>query len=71
MPLAAHARWAGADLVVDALLGHPTQPDAPLLRASVQAAVADEAAAEALGERAAALLHDRGAAPYLQAAAAA
>ena len=71
MPLAAHARWAGADLVVDALLGHPTRPDAPLLRAGVRGAAADEAAAEALGERAAAQLRDRGAAPYLQAAEAA
>ena len=71
MPLAAHARWQGSLLRVDALLGHPQQAALPLLRASAEAPVTDEAAAEALGERAAALLREQGAAPYLQAAAAA
>jgi hydroxymethylbilane synthase len=71
MPLAAHGQWIGAKLCVDAVLGHPQQPGLPLLRASVEGPVADDAAAEALGERAAALLRERGAAPYLQAAAAA
>ncbi|MBK6864964.1 MAG: hydroxymethylbilane synthase [Ideonella sp.] len=71
MPLAAHARWQGSLLRVDTLLGHPQQAALPLLRASAEAPVADEAAAEALGERAAALLREQGAAPYLQAAAAA
>ena len=68
MPLAAHASWSGASLTLAAAVGHPERVDAPLLRASVAADVADAAAAEALGTRAAAELLAHGAAPYLAAA---
>jgi hydroxymethylbilane synthase len=71
MPLAAHARWVDGGLQVDALLGHPLDATQPLLRTSTQADVLDESSAEALGERAAAQLRAQGAAPYLEAAAAA
>ena len=72
MPLAAHARWSAAGaLQLDALLGHPSDASQPLLRASLAGPVADERAAEALGERVAAALRAQGAAPYLDAAAAA
>jgi len=71
MPLAAHACWQGDVMQVDALLGHPQDATLPLLRARVQGPATDAAEAEALGLRAAALLRERGAAPYLQAAAAA
>lgn len=69
MPLAAHARFDGGVLRLDALLGDP-QPDAhgrrrPLLRARVDATVADAAQAAALGERAAQALRAQGAAAYL------
>jgi hydroxymethylbilane synthase len=67
MPLAAHASWDGDALVLGAALGHPTQPASPLLRATVRGAVTTEAAARALGEKAAAALHAQGAAPYLAA----
>ncbi len=65
MPLAAHASWHGASLVLRAALGHPQQPLAPLLRAEVSAEVADDAQARALGERAAAAIRTLGAADYL------
>ncbi|HEV7577333.1 MAG TPA: hydroxymethylbilane synthase [Caldimonas sp.] len=68
MPLAAHAAWQGDVLVLDAAVGHPTAPAAPLLRARGAAAVADERGAEALGRRAAESLLAAGAAPYLAAA---
>ncbi|OYU85827.1 MAG: hydroxymethylbilane synthase, partial [Burkholderiales bacterium PBB5] len=49
MPLAAFAQWqadpAGQQLVLDAALGDPSQPERPLLRARVQACPADAAAA--------------------------
>jgi len=67
MPLAAHAVWAGGQLVLDAALGHASEHARPLLRTRVQAAVADEAAARALGERAAAQLRAAGAGDYLAA----
>ncbi|MDE2614224.1 MAG: hydroxymethylbilane synthase [Burkholderiales bacterium] len=67
MPLAAHAVWQGAQLVLDAALGHATQPARALLRARVQSAAADEAAARALGELAAVRLREAGAAGYLAA----
>ncbi len=67
VPLAAHAVWQGDDLRVDALLGHSQHLGARLLRASVNAVVADDAAAEALGVRAATLLLERGARHYLAA----
>ncbi|MFO1294492.1 MAG: hydroxymethylbilane synthase [Rubrivivax sp.] len=67
MPLAAHAVWAGGQLVLDAALGHASEHARPLLRTRVQAAVADEAAARALGERAAAQLRAAGGGDYLAA----
>ncbi len=70
MPLAAHATWHADVLQVDVMLGHPQQTARPLLRASHAGPAAAEAAAEALGEHAAALLRERGAAEYLRAAAA-
>lgn len=68
VPLAAHAVWQGDVLQLEALLGHAQQLDAPLLRVGVNAAVTDDAAAEALGVRAAARLLERGARAYLAAA---
>jgi len=67
MPLAAHARWLGGTLVLEAALGHGTSPLAPLLRASVRADVNDRDSARALGERAAEALRDHGASAYLDA----
>ena len=65
MPLAAHATWHGDVLVLQAAVGHPDVLDAPLLRTRVQAAAAGDAAAIALGERAAAELLAAGAEAYL------
>ena len=65
MPLAAHATWADGQLALDAAIGHPERPTAPLLRVAVQGAAADAAAATALGEAAAARLREAGAASYL------
>ncbi len=65
LPLAAHARWQGATLCLDAALGHAEQHKAPLLRARATAEVADAAAARALGQQAAAQLRDLGAGSYL------
>jgi len=65
LPLAAHARWQGDTLCLDAALGHAEQHTAPLLRARATAAVADVAAARALGQQAAAQLRDLGAGSYL------
>jgi hydroxymethylbilane synthase len=65
VPLAAYAHWQGAVLHLDAALGHAGEPTRPLLRAQVQGAVADTAAAEALGAAAVALLRTQGAAEYL------
>ena len=67
MPLAAHAVWQGQTLVLQAVLGHPTEPDRPLLRAETMGEAADEAAAEALGLAAAQALLAAGAAEYLAA----
>lgn len=67
MPLAAHATWEGDTLRLRAALGHPERHDAPLLRSEVRGAVADAAAARALGESAAQALRDLGAAGYLPA----
>ena len=69
MPLAAYAHWQGDVLALNVALGHALTPLAPLLRAEVQASVADDAAAMALGDRAAQALRDRGGAAYLAAAA--
>ena len=65
VPLAAHARWQGDRLELKVALGHATTPLSPLLRASVDGAVASEADARALGERAAEALRVAGAAEYL------
>ena len=69
MPLAAHAQWQGATLSLRVVLGHAQTPLAPLLRAHASGAVQTDAQARALGERAAQLLRDAGAAEYLGAAA--
>ncbi|SEK39536.1 hydroxymethylbilane synthase [Roseateles sp. YR242] len=67
MPLAAHAVWADHGLLrLSGALGHPVQTDRPLLRTTVEAVVADMAAAEALGRQAAQALQDQGAADYLK-----
>ena len=68
MPLAAHAVWQGAELVLDSALGDFEDVRRPLLRAQVRAVVTDEAQARAAGERAAALLREAGAGAYLPAA---
>ncbi|CAG1019561.1 hydroxymethylbilane synthase [Burkholderiaceae bacterium] len=68
MPLAAFATWQGDLLTLDAALGHSERTDAPLLRASVDGAIGDAAAARRLGERAASLLREQGAGDYLVAA---
>ena len=74
MPLAAHAVWQGDQLVITAALGHAEDTARPLLRTTAQAAVprdaghAATAAANALGEQAAAQLQAQGAEAYLAAA---
>jgi len=61
MPLAAHARWqAGGALRIDAAWGDP-EGNEPLVRVHAQAEAGDFAQADALGERAAALLRAAGA----------
>jgi hydroxymethylbilane synthase len=65
LPLAAHARWQGGALRLDAALGHAQAHTSPLLRASVAAEVADGAAARALGQQVAARLRELGAGSYL------
>jgi hydroxymethylbilane synthase len=66
MPLAAHARWAGGDMHLDVLIGEDVAEGARApLRAQLQAAVTDEAQAEALGAQAAQALQQQGAADYL------
>jgi len=65
MPLAAHARWVGERLFIEAALGHAADLQMPLLRASDEGVVADAAAATALGQSVAAKLMDAGAAGYL------
>jgi hydroxymethylbilane synthase len=69
MPLAAHARWSGEQLSLVVALGHAEQPELPLLKADIAAAVQTEAQARQLGEQAAAVLRERGAHDYLPAAA--
>jgi hydroxymethylbilane synthase len=69
MPLAAHARWQGDTLQLDAALGHATVFTQPLLRVRLQAPVRDAAAARALGEQAARQLAQAGAQGYLHTAA--
>ena len=66
MPLAAFATWPavanGATPVMRlrALLGHPQQPTAPLIRVELEAPVLDTAAAEALGLAVATALRRQG-----------
>jgi hydroxymethylbilane synthase len=64
MPLAAHAHWHDRRLSLRAVLGHSTRHDAPLLHASAEAPVADDAAALALGQAAARALLAQGGADY-------
>jgi hydroxymethylbilane synthase len=68
VPLAAHAVWQGPMLQLHAALGDAEAPSRPLLRAQAQGAVADAAAAEALGAQAVAALRAQGAASYLHGA---
>lgn len=68
MPLAAHARLSGSSMTLEAALGDGERPERPLLRVRLQADVADDAGARALGERAAAELRQLGAQGYLPAA---
>ncbi len=49
MPLAAFAQWRGAELQLQARLGHPLDASVALICAQAQGPVADVAAAEALG----------------------
>lgn len=65
LPLAAHARWQGDTLCLDAALGHAEQHTSPLLRARVSGGVQDAAGARALGQQAAAQLRELGAGDYL------
>ncbi|MBY0237410.1 MAG: hydroxymethylbilane synthase [Burkholderiaceae bacterium] len=65
VPLAAHGHWQGDQLVLATALGNAELPSSPLLRAQLQAAVASEAEAEALGQQAAQALREQGAARYL------
>jgi hydroxymethylbilane synthase len=65
LPLAAHARWQGATLRLDAALGHAELHTSPLLRAQAAADVTDVASARALGQQAAAQLREQGAGAYL------
>jgi hydroxymethylbilane synthase len=67
VPLAAHAQWRGERLELRVALGHPAATLSPLLHASADAAVASDADARALGERAAQALHAAGAGVYLAA----
>lgn len=60
MPLAAHARWQGAELRIDAAWGD-ADGHAPLVRALVQGQAATTAQAEALGQQAAQALRQGGA----------
>ena len=68
VPLAAHAVVAEGRLVLTAALGHATEPGQPLLRAQVEGAVPDTAAAEALGQAVAGQLRAAGGMAYLGAA---
>ncbi len=67
MPLAAHAQWQGAVLHLVAALGHTGDPTRPLLATQGRGAVANVAAAEALGAQAVAALRAAGAHAYLTA----
>jgi hydroxymethylbilane synthase len=60
MPLAAHARWDGTELVLDAAWGE-TEGPGPLITASGRAPVTDLASAAALGDSVVLQLRARGA----------
>ena len=68
MPLAAHARWMGEQLVLSAALGDGVQPTRPLLQVQIESPAASAAEARSLGARAVAALRAQGAADYLPAA---
>ena len=74
MPLAAHAVWQGDQLCITAALGHAEDTARPLLRTVARATIAVvadvpcTAAADALGQQAAAQLRALGADAYLAAA---
>lgn len=68
MPLAAYAVIDGDAMRLCISLGHATDPRAPLLSIAIDGVVTDEISARTLGDKAAALLRDNGAAEYLQAA---
>ncbi len=70
VPLAAHARWHGDELVLHAALGDSAQPQRVLLRATGSAQPADESQARALGARVARALFEQGASDYLASTAA-
>jgi hydroxymethylbilane synthase len=65
VPLAAHARWQGPTLRIEALLGDAEQLMRPLLRAASEGQPQDAAAARALGQAVADTLMAAGAADYL------
>lgn len=67
LPLAAHARWDGGQLHLQALLGDGQDMTRPLLQVSLSGDVADVAGARAFGARAVAALRAQGAADYLPA----
>ena len=64
-PVVPADKWRGGTLVLRAALGHPKRTDAALLHAAAEAEARDSTAARALGERAAAMLREQGAADYL------
>ena len=68
VPLAAHARWDGEWLCLDAALGDAQQLTRPLLRHACRACTSSDAEADALGREAAAALRAAGADAYLAAA---
>ena len=68
VPLAAHARWDGEWLCLDAALGDAQQLARPLLRHTCRACATSDAEADALGREAAAALRALGADAYLAAA---
>jgi len=65
MPLAAHAVWQNGQMTLNAALGHATEPQQPLVKVALQAAVADADAALALGRQAAEALLAQGGQAYL------
>jgi hydroxymethylbilane synthase len=70
VPLAAHAQFDPSRpgvMVLEAALGHPVDPTAPLLRGKWEAPVAEDAQAEALGWQAAQALQAQGGLAYLAA----